>query len=171
MKTKNIFKLVIFVIALAIIVGLAFILQLLGNVSKPVACTLEAKLCLDGSYVGRVGPKCEFAKCPTPEASGIKGIVLLGPICPVIKNPPEPQCNDKPYQTKLAITNPNGAQVIKEFTSDENGKFSIGLTAGEYAIRTAAAANILPYCSSNGTIKVNANTYTEIIVNCDTGIR
>lgn len=30
----------------------------------PVACTMEAKLCPDGSSVGRTGPKCEFAKCP-----------------------------------------------------------------------------------------------------------
>ena len=31
----------------------------------PVACTQEAKLCPDGSAVGRTGPNCEFAKCPT----------------------------------------------------------------------------------------------------------
>jgi hypothetical protein len=30
------------------------------------ACTQEAKLCPDGSYVGRTGPNCEFAPCPTP---------------------------------------------------------------------------------------------------------
>lgn len=29
-----------------------------------VACTMDAKLCPDGSSVGRVGPKCEFAACP-----------------------------------------------------------------------------------------------------------
>jgi len=34
------------------------------NIKKPVACTLEAKLCSDGSYVGRTGPNCEFALCP-----------------------------------------------------------------------------------------------------------
>jgi putative hemolysin len=28
------------------------------------ACTMEAKLCPDGSSVGRSGPNCEFAKCP-----------------------------------------------------------------------------------------------------------
>lgn len=28
------------------------------------ACTLEAKLCPDGSSVGRTGPNCEFAPCP-----------------------------------------------------------------------------------------------------------
>lgn len=27
------------------------------------ACTMEAKLCPDGSYVGRVGPNCAFAPC------------------------------------------------------------------------------------------------------------
>ena len=30
-----------------------------------IACTQEAKLCPDGSYVGRTGPKCEFAACPS----------------------------------------------------------------------------------------------------------
>jgi len=33
---------------------------------KPIqkACTMEAKLCPDGSYVGRSGSNCEFDKCP-----------------------------------------------------------------------------------------------------------
>jgi len=31
---------------------------------KPVACTAEAKICPDGSAVGRVGPNCEFKSCP-----------------------------------------------------------------------------------------------------------
>src|SRR3989344_4670158 len=31
---------------------------------KIYSCTEEAKICLDGSTVGRQGPKCEFALCP-----------------------------------------------------------------------------------------------------------
>ncbi len=34
-----------------------------GNVNQ-IACTMEAKLCSDGSYVGRTGENCEFAECP-----------------------------------------------------------------------------------------------------------
>jgi hypothetical protein len=34
------------------------------NGGEPVACTMEAKICPDGSAVGRSGPKCEFAACP-----------------------------------------------------------------------------------------------------------
>jgi hypothetical protein len=36
--------------------------------SEGVACTMEAKICPDGSSVGRTGPNCEFAPCPTPKA-------------------------------------------------------------------------------------------------------
>ncbi len=32
---------------------------------QPQACTMEAKLCPDGSSVGRTGPNCEFAQCPS----------------------------------------------------------------------------------------------------------
>jgi len=28
------------------------------------ACTMEAKICPDGSSVGRTGPNCEFTPCP-----------------------------------------------------------------------------------------------------------
>ncbi|MDB5238625.1 MAG: lipase [Candidatus Kaiserbacteria bacterium] len=35
----------------------------------PVACTMEAKLCPDGSYVGRTGPQCQFTECPTGVAT------------------------------------------------------------------------------------------------------
>lgn len=34
----------------------------------PTACTAEAKICPDGSAVGREGPNCEFAACPEPGA-------------------------------------------------------------------------------------------------------
>lgn len=29
-----------------------------------IVCTQEVKLCSDGSFVGRSGPRCEFAPCP-----------------------------------------------------------------------------------------------------------
>ncbi len=47
-----------------------------------VACTQEAKLCPDGSYVGRTGPNCEFAACPgatsTPGTTGTGGAPVVG---------------------------------------------------------------------------------------------
>ncbi|MDQ5938765.1 MAG: hypothetical protein QG642_455 [Patescibacteria group bacterium] len=40
-----------------------------NNQNEQVACTMEAKECPDGSYVGRSGPNCEFAACPGAEQS------------------------------------------------------------------------------------------------------
>ena len=36
---------------------------------QDVACTMDAKICPDGSSVGREGPSCEFAACPSTKTS------------------------------------------------------------------------------------------------------
>lgn len=47
---------------------------------EPVACTLEAKLCPDGTSVGRSGPSCAFAACPLPNVEfPLSGIALVLP--------------------------------------------------------------------------------------------
>ena len=51
------------VIAVAIFVGIVVWFQFFAE-KEAVFCTQEAKLCSDGSYVGRTGPKCEFSVCP-----------------------------------------------------------------------------------------------------------
>ncbi len=42
-----------------------------------IACTQEAKLCPDGSAVGRTGPECEFAECPSTSDSTDSTTVAL----------------------------------------------------------------------------------------------
>ncbi len=67
---------------LIIILGMLVILGIVGGAyyfgkslsktpDKSKACTEEAKQCPDGSFVGRVGPNCEFKPCPsvTPKTS------------------------------------------------------------------------------------------------------
>ena len=61
---------------LILLFGLVIVLftaVILLNRRNPIqACTMDAKVCPDGSSVGRVLPNCEFAPCPgnqevTPE--------------------------------------------------------------------------------------------------------
>lgn len=62
--------LIITVVALIVILGGVYIYEKnKSENSSPIACTMEAKLCPDGSYVGRTGPKCEFTACPTSTTS------------------------------------------------------------------------------------------------------
>ena len=63
-QSKN--KKILFIIFAAVLLGgIFFVWQNFFNKPEPVACTQEAKLCPDGSYVGRTGPDCEFAECPS----------------------------------------------------------------------------------------------------------
>ena len=42
-----------------------FVFAISACTSAPIkGCTMEAKICPDGSAVGRTGPNCEFAVCP-----------------------------------------------------------------------------------------------------------
>ncbi len=59
--------LLLFVLAVVILAaGVSGVL--LGRQARPqpMACTEEAKLCSDGSAVGRTGPNCDFPPCPQP---------------------------------------------------------------------------------------------------------
>lgn len=102
--------------------------------------------------------------------SGVSGNVLLGPTCPVERIPPDPNCAEKPYKTNLVLTTGDGSKIIKEFSSDNYGKFSIEIQPGEYEIM-GVGTKIYPRCSTNGAFKVVSNTYAIITVYCDTGIR
>lgn len=58
-------KILFAVFALVLLAGISYLAVIkFSDSSEPVFCTMEARLCSDGSYVGRTGPKCEFAKCP-----------------------------------------------------------------------------------------------------------
>lgn len=107
----------------------------------------------------------------TPNGS-ISGMVLIGPVCPVLRDPPDENCADKPYAANLVITpHDQPKRVIRGFKSDADGKFTIWVRPGQYTIRSAAAANVLPYCGNDEIINVSANEDTKVTVNCDSGIR
>ncbi|MDI1227142.1 MAG: hypothetical protein PSY14_05620 [bacterium] len=57
--------------------------------AEPVrACTKDAKMCADGSSVGRTGPDCQFPSCPeekgpsTPPPEGRQMCTMDAKICP-----------------------------------------------------------------------------------------
>lgn len=147
----------------------------------PVACTADAMQCPDGSYVGRTGPNCEFV-CPPadpaggggggilPYNSGIKGVILLGPMCPVERMPPDPACADRPYETSVAVFRASDpARAIVLTRSDAKGRFEASLSPGEYIV-AAGEGTMLPSCG-NISVTVPPSAYATITIDCDSGIR
>ncbi len=64
----------IIIVILLVIAGIFFLVRWQTNAPQsnenPTVCTADAKLCPDGSYVGRVPPSCEFALCPISTDDG-----------------------------------------------------------------------------------------------------
>lgn len=64
MNTKQIASLGLVMIGIALIAGSLLYLNRQGPIVESTGgCTMEAKVCPDGSAVGRSGPNCEFAPC------------------------------------------------------------------------------------------------------------
>lgn len=90
MTTK---RLLILLAVLVVVIGsITYLEPRAMSQGGEVACTMEAKICPDGSSVGRTGPHCEFAACPTtpstteePTVAGAGehcgGNIRFAPIC------------------------------------------------------------------------------------------
>lgn len=103
--------------------------------------------------------------------SGVMGAVSLGPTCPVVKNPPDPACADKPYKTTVQAIKVGSPQSspFKTVQSDEQGRYIIFLPPGEYGLQPTGG-NSLPRCGTK-TVIVEPNVIKSADLSCDTGIR
>ena len=173
-------------VVVIILVGLGgYFIGTVGTMTPGRGCTMEAKVCPDGSVVGRTGPSCQFAACPSatstatttaggggsilPYQSGVQGAVVLGPTCPVQRIPPSPQCADKPYATTITVSHLGSTATFATTQSDANGLFKLSLPPGSYTVSAKGGAT-LPRCASQD-VTVGPTGYLTITISCDTGIR
>lgn len=116
-------------------------------------------------------PAPKPAPSPIAVSSGIQGSVLISPVCPVETYPPDPSCAPKPYATKLVVTISGQSRIVKEFSSDAKGAFKIDVPPGEYDIHSASVSELGGGCAVGNTVKVHQGNYTQVTINCDSGIR
>lgn len=133
-------------------------------------CTADAMMCPDGSYVGRTGPNCEFV-CPAEvkDQASVHGEVLLSPVCPVERIPPDPNCTAKPYQTTVTAIEKKTNLIISQTKTNTKGEYFFTLPAGDYMIRAESGA-IFPQCE-DGVIAITEGSDIVLNISCDTGIR
>jgi len=173
------------VLLFGIIIG--YVMNLKQEMYVPMertACTLEAKLCPDGSSVGRSGPNCEFAQCPratstsatstvdqSKVSTGIEGRVVAGPTCPVEQDPPIEECADKPLSITLALVFADTGKIASLFASNADGSFVLPAKPGRYKITMLPSDRPYPRCDSDGEIVVPREGFVHSSIVCDTGIR
>jgi Prealbumin-like fold domain len=106
---------------------------------------------------------------PLPsQGSGVKGQVLIGPACPVMRV--EDPCPDQPYQAKITVYSLNGQEVTR-FETDKDGKFAVNLPPGDYILHPKSPDGRPIPSAEDVEFTVLPNEFTEVIVNFDSGIR
>jgi len=116
-----------------------------------------------------LGGGCAGAFIPPDLGSGIQGVVLAGPTCPVAM-PDDPACDDQPYAATIVVKTANGRFVVTRFTAGTDGTFRAPLFPGTYLLDPQPGANGLP-ASSPQTVVVESGAFTELTISYDTGIR
>ncbi|PIR89316.1 MAG: hypothetical protein COU07_00240 [Candidatus Harrisonbacteria bacterium CG10_big_fil_rev_8_21_14_0_10_40_38] len=106
-----------------------------------------------------------------PFKSGAMGKVLLGPTCPVEKDPPDPNCADKGYATTIQVIEKNSpkSSLFSSVETDKEGNYKVFLPPGEYELQ-ALGGKTFPRCEWED-ITIEPDTMIKIDLTCDTGIR
>jgi hypothetical protein len=105
-----------------------------------------------------------------PPQSGIDGLVLRGPLCPVIVE--GSPCPDAPLPGAPIRITPAGGGEPANVISDDRGRFRVALSPGDYDVEPLPIdGGPLPAPGPAQRVTVTHNRYTEITVTYDTGIR
>jgi hypothetical protein len=112
---------------------------------------------------------CAGAFIPPDLDSGISGVVLAGPTCPV-QTPDHPECDDQPYAASIVVKNADGRFTVTRFTAGNDGRFRVPLFPGTYLLDPLPGASGFPV-SSPQTVVVQTGAFTDLTISYDTGIR
>jgi len=83
-----------------------------------IGCTMEAKICPDGSAVGRSGPQCEFAPCPEmPDTTLDYPAALETTYITPEKWPPAVRMTSDPYTCEVRPLAPSQSERTRHVIS------------------------------------------------------
>lgn len=131
------------------------------NPGEQVVCTMEAKQCADGSYVGRTGPSCEFAACPGELSStGVMGINQTATVAGVVITPIE-VLEDSRCPTDVQCIQA-GTVRVKARIAQETYEFTLG-TAQVIGGSAITLTQVSPSPISTSTISNSAYRFTFVV--------
>jgi hypothetical protein len=99
-------------------------------------------------------------------AQGIAGLVLLGPLCPVVY--PDNSCPDRPYAARIEVY--DGGRRVTTVESGDDGTFRVGLGPGAYRLHPLSPSSPLPRAQDQD-VTVPVGVWVDVTVSYDTGIR
>ena len=100
-------------------------------------------------------------------SSGVTGIVLAGPQCPVERA--DSPCPDRPVADAVVVARDAQGNIVGTDESDSDGRFAMDLPPGSYRLQVEGIRGI--QSSKPLTARVTPNRYTDVTLTVDTGIR
>lgn len=105
-----------------------------------------------------------------PPGTGIRGVMLAGPQCPVVGPGTGSECDDQPFMGTVIVQTEDASEEITRFTADEDGMFRVPLAAGSYHLVPLPGENGFPFADEQ-VVEVTEDSFTEVQIPYDTGIR
>lgn len=143
--------------------GLAALVR--GGVQPAAAAGLPATLPRRGRW--QSVPPGPGMGCDSAATSGIVGLVLIGPMCPVMRL--DEPCPDQPFAATIIVRDAQGQEICATQSGDD-GRFQIGLPPGVYELAPIAGSGGLPYAASQ-IVTVAPDQFSEVAISFDSGIR
>jgi carboxypeptidase family protein len=109
------------------------------------------------------------AATPGAEGQGVRGVVLLGPRCPVETD--ASPCPDVPLPGVRIRVLQDGEPLDVTATSDESGRFELQLPPGQYTLEAIVPAGGPGMSAKPVDVTVPAGSFVDVVVPVDTGIR
>jgi hypothetical protein len=125
-----------------------------------------------GAALLAVGILITACQAPGESAPGVtvSGTAVSGPSCPVVTEPPDPACDDRPVaDAEIVVVDAAGTEVARVRT-DGGGRFSVELAAGEYRLVPQPVQGLMGTPPEVGVVVHDTDVDVGLIA-YDTGIR
>ncbi len=98
--------------------------------------------------------------------------VVAGPICPVERDPPDPDCAPRPVGGARIFVQPGDGRdiVVGEATTDETGHATIAVAPGDYLVTGGEVEGLMGRPAATA-VTVSSGRTVAVTLTYDTGIR
>lgn len=105
---------------------------------------------------------------PAAAASGVEGVVLIGPMCPVVRA--DTPCPDQPFQSEIRVEDASGLRLT-QFQTEPTGRFRVELAPGNYTLVPLSPNDGGPPSAAPVPVTVPSGRFVRVTITYDSGIR
>lgn len=112
------------------------------------------------------------AACDQPATGSVVSIVAVaGPTCPVVSDPPETNCDDRPVDGAVIIVRDEGGAEVARTTTDAEGMATVELPPGRYLLEPQPVEGLMGTAPPIDVTVIQDAVMDPVTVAYDTGIR